>query len=157
MKRWLALAVALAVTAVACGDSASTTTGGSVPPATEATPTTVPATTEPPQTTSSTTTTAPTTTMAPTTTALDKVVIVAGYVSGDVQVESDRVEVSLDSTVEIQVTGDLAEEVHVHGYDYFADIEPGQLATITFVADIPGIFEVELEDSRLLLFELEVS
>ena len=160
MKRWVAVLAALAATATACGDSGAATTAVTTPPVAAVTTTTLaPATTLPtPDTTSPTASTpTPTTTTAPPTTDVGKVVIVAGYVGGDVQVESDRVEVAIDSTVEIQVTSDVAEEVHVHGYDFFTDVEPGRLGTIVFTADIPGIFEVELEGSRLLLFELEVS
>jgi len=55
------------------------------------------------------------------------------------------------------VTADVVDEVHVHGYDLFADVAPGAPATINFVADIPGVWEVELEGAGALLVELEVS
>ena len=57
----------------------------------------------------------------------------------------------------VTVTGDVTDEVHVHGYDLFAPIAPGQPATIRFDADIPGVFEVELEGSHVLILELEIS
>jgi heme/copper-type cytochrome/quinol oxidase subunit 2 len=63
---------------------------------------------------------------------------------------------ALRQTVVIKVTSDVADEVHLHGYDKKADAAPGTVATITFVADKPGIFEVELEKKGLRLFELEV-
>jgi len=53
--------------------------------------------------------------------------------------------------------GEVADEVHVHGYDMTVDVTPGAEETLEFPADIPGIFEVELEDAGTLLFELEVS
>ncbi len=54
------------------------------------------------------------------------------------------------------LTADVTDEVHVHGYDYYLDLTPGVAVELAFVADIPGIFEIELEGSGLLLFELVV-
>ena len=68
-----------------------------------------------------------------------------------------RYEVAQGATVEIIVTSDVADELHVHGYDLYADLEPGVAATVSFVADIPGVFEVELESGHVLLFDLAVS
>ncbi len=68
----------------------------------------------------------------------------------------DRPEVELGSTVLLVVTADITDEVHVHGYDYFLDVEPGGTFELEFVADIPGIFEVEMETSHDLLLELVV-
>ena len=45
----------------------------------------------------------------------------------------------------------------MHGYDLLADVAPGAPAEITFVAEIPGQFEVELEGGHTLLAELTVS
>jgi hypothetical protein len=46
--------------------------------------------------------------------------------------------------------------VHVHGYDLTVDTVPGQPVTVEFTADIPGVFEVELEESKLPLTRLQV-
>ncbi len=46
--------------------------------------------------------------------------------------------------------------VHVHGYDVTEDLKAGKRATIDLTADIPGVFEVELEQSHTPLFELTV-
>lgn len=67
-----------------------------------------------------------------------------------------RVDVSRGRTVRLIVTADVSDEVHVHGYDRFADVAPGRPAIIEFVADIEGIFEVELEGARKLIVELKV-
>ncbi|MEU8381775.1 hypothetical protein [Streptosporangium sp. NPDC048865] len=67
-----------------------------------------------------------------------------------------RVEVTKGQTVRITVTGDAADEAHVHGYDKAADLKPGTPATIEFVADRDGLFEVETHDSKLQLFQLVV-
>ncbi|MBA2384839.1 MAG: hypothetical protein H0V68_09300 [Actinobacteria bacterium] len=54
------------------------------------------------------------------------------------------------------MTSDVADEVHVHGYDVHADVARGQPATIEFTADVPGRFEIELEERGLQIAELEV-
>ena len=91
-----------------------------------------------------TTTTAPAGTVAAFT-------FMGGHVSGD-----SRVTVKLGDQVTIRVVSDVAEEVHVHTYDLTVDLEPGVPGEITFTADIPGVHEVELEDSHLHLTSLEV-
>ena len=68
-----------------------------------------------------------------------------------------RVEVGLGSVVALMVTSDTAEEVHVHGYDILRAVSDGQPAHLAFTAEIPGVFEVELEGSGRLLVLLEVS
>ncbi len=90
------------------------------------------------------------------------VLVEATYNDGTVMVMSagsltDRVEVGVGDMVRLVVTSDTADHVHVHGYDIFADLVEGEASTIDFVAAIPGIVEIELEDSGLLLFELSAS
>jgi hypothetical protein len=65
-------------------------------------------------------------------------------------------QVGLGESVTLVVTSDVADEVHLHGYDAHADLVAGQEGTLTFTADIPGVFEVELEETGTLLVELEV-
>jgi hypothetical protein len=67
-----------------------------------------------------------------------------------------RVRVPLDGKVRLEVTADRADEVHLHGYDRKVDIEPGTPAVLEFTADVPGVFEVELEEAGLKLVELQV-
>lgn len=75
-----------------------------------------------------------------------------GTVAGGVQ----RVPVALGSTVELSVTSDVADELHLHGYDESAPVPAGGTGTVTFVADIPGIFELELEELGEELAKLQV-
>ena len=77
-----------------------------------------------------------------------------GSVTTDV---GDRVEVELGSVVAISVESDVAEEIHLHGYDVLVDIEPGGSAILRFTADVPGRFEIEFERSGEFIAELEVS
>jgi hypothetical protein len=73
------------------------------------------------------------------------------------EVSGGTVEVAQGEEVVIVVEADVADEVHLHGYDVKADVAPGSPATIELTADVPGIFECELEDAGKVLFELEVS
>jgi heme/copper-type cytochrome/quinol oxidase subunit 2 len=75
----------------------------------------------------------------------------------DVQTAERRVKVPLDGKVRLEVTADRTDEVHLHGYDRKVDIEPGKSAVLEFTADVPGVFEVELEEAGLKLVELQVS
>lgn len=68
-----------------------------------------------------------------------------------------RVEVDLGSVVALMVTSDVAEEVHVHGYDILRAVSDGHPAHFAFNADIGGVFEVEFEGSGRLLLQLEIS
>lgn len=68
-----------------------------------------------------------------------------------------RHDVHLGETVKIVVTSDEADELHVHGYDLMLELTPGQPAELTFEAAIPGVFEVELEQSGLKVAELQVA
>ena len=59
-------------------------------------------------------------------------------------------------TVNMTVSTDRAEEIHLHGYDYKFEPRPGQPAQKTFTADKTGSFEIEIESSSTHLGELEV-
>jgi heme/copper-type cytochrome/quinol oxidase subunit 2 len=59
-------------------------------------------------------------------------------------------------TVRFRVRSDVADHVHVHGYDLMRDVEPGETITFSFPAEITGIFEVELEDLGEEIAQLRV-
>ncbi|MEV4220722.1 hypothetical protein [Nonomuraea sp. NPDC049725] len=80
--------------------------------------------------------------------------VVAG---GELVTGPDRVEARTGDTVELVVTSDAADELHVHGYDREAELVPGRASTLSLVADIPGVFEVELHRGGLVLTRLRVS
>ena len=75
---------------------------------------------------------------------------------GAVQGDPGLTSFELGDHVVLHVSADVADEVHVHGYDIMRDIEPGETATIEFEADIPGRFDAELEGRHLTLLEFEV-
>lgn len=59
--------------------------------------------------------------------------------------------------VRFRVGSDEADEVHVHGYDVEEEVPAGGTATLSFPADIEGIFEVELHGSEKQIAELRVN
>jgi hypothetical protein len=59
-------------------------------------------------------------------------------------------------TVRFRVRSDVADHVHVHGYDLMKDVEPGKTITFSFPASITGIFEIELEDAGEQIAQLRV-
>ena len=88
---------------------------------------------------------------SPTGTSID-VSFAAGQVNGDV----GRISAPLDEPVTITVASDVADEMHVHGYDLTAEVGPDAAGTLTFQASLPGVFEVELEQRGTLLLTLQV-
>ena len=67
-----------------------------------------------------------------------------------------RDSVSRGRIVVLRVTSDVADHIHLHGYDLMADVAPGAPARLEFKATVPGRFELELEDRGVQLGELEV-
>jgi hypothetical protein len=59
--------------------------------------------------------------------------------------------------IAIVVHSDVADEVHVHGYDLHKDVTPGATVRIRFPATITGVFEAELESRKLQIVELTVT
>ena len=122
----------------------------------EAAPTTTVATTTAPTTTA---TEPPATTTEPPATTAPKppdVVTIRITVPSDTAPKVRRYSVKQDRKVVIVVRTELADHVHLHGYDLMADVGPGKPATIRFTATAPGRFELELEDRGLEFAELEV-
>ncbi len=55
------------------------------------------------------------------------------------------------------VTSDVADEVHVHGYDIAKDVKAGGSVRFSFPAKLEGIFEAELENRKEQIAELRIS
>jgi hypothetical protein len=62
-----------------------------------------------------------------------------------------RVTVAKGRRVVLIVISDVADHVHLHGYDVMRDVAPGMPARLSFRATIVGTVEVELEDRQLPL------
>ena len=67
-----------------------------------------------------------------------------------------RLTVAKGEEVRIRVESDVADEIHLHGYDLAAEVEAGEDAEIEFEATVAGRFEIELEESGVPIAELEV-
>ncbi len=103
-------------------------------------------------TTETETVTTETTTTEPPEPEEETIRVVNGQPQGGVQTmtfaKGDRVRFKVDS--------DVADEVHVHGYDLMEDVSAGGTARFSFEATIEGRFEVELENAGVQIAELEV-
>ena len=71
-------------------------------------------------------------------------VITISYTGGKIE-GGGRKQVAKGSTVTLQVTSDIVDEVHLHGYDKAVNTVANQPVQIVFKADASGVFEVELE------------
>jgi hypothetical protein len=80
------------------------------------------------------------------------IVVKGGEPVGGVQ----ELEYTRGDEIRFDVEADIAEEVHVHGYDVIEEVAPGEVARFDFPADIEGGFEVELEGSHTQIAELTV-
>jgi hypothetical protein len=85
--------------------------------------------------------------------AVPTIIVRNGEPVGGVQ----ELEYSAGDQIRFLVTSNQADEVHVHGYDVEEEIPPGGAATLSFPADIEGIFEVELHGSETQIAELRVN
>jgi len=136
-KLMLACACLLAATAIAgCGSDDSTTASS-----TETTT----------ETATQTTTTDTTTTAAETPTVVN-IVVVNGSPQGGIV----RQTVNRGDRVVLVVKSDVADEIHLHGYDLSRDVTAGGTARLPFSATLPGRFEVELESRGVQIADLTV-
>ena len=133
-----ALAAVLSLAVAGCGGGGTSTSG-----ATE--------TTAPPPPPPSTSTQPAATTPEPAVTTV-RIVFKDGKVVGGLK----RTTVGKGTKVALVISSDVADEVHVHGYDKSVDVTPGKPAHIAFVASLPGRFEIELENRALQIADLEV-
>ena len=111
-------------------------------------------TTTPAQAQNTATTTTPETTVTtPVEPATPVVRVVGGKPKGGVQ----RLTFSKGGTVRFKVISDVADEIHVHGYDLKKDVKAGGSVTFAFPAKIDGRFDVELEGRHEQIAQLEVT
>ena len=59
--------------------------------------------------------------------------------------------------IRFAVTSDVADEIHVHGYDFMKDVEAGGKVSFDFPAKFDGEFEVELEQRGEQIAKLVVN
>ena len=84
---------------------------------------------------------------------LETIVVRSGEpVGGVAELEYDAGE-----EVRFRVSSDVADEVHVHGYDISKDVPAGGSVRFSFPARLEGVFEVELEGRHEQIAELRVN
>jgi ABC-type glycerol-3-phosphate transport system substrate-binding protein len=98
-----------------------------------------------------TTTTETTTTEAGTPTIV-RIIVVDGQSQGGIV----RQTVNKDDQVVLVVTSDVADEIHLHGYDIARDVDAGGTVRLPFKATIPGRFEAELESRSVQIADITV-
>lgn len=126
------LALGAGVALAACGSDDDGTTDTSAAPATEE------------RTTTETT--------APGDPTVETIVIRKGEPVGGVA----ELTYTAGEKVRFEVRSDMADEVHVHGYDLSKDVAAGGTVKFSFPAELEGIFEVELEERAEQIAELRV-
>src|SRR4051794_9814161 len=67
-----------------------------------------------------------------------------------------KINVKKGDELRIVVRSDTADEIHVHGYDFMKDVEAGGSVRFQFKANIDGGFEIELENHKEQIAELDV-
>ncbi|HWQ24329.1 MAG TPA: hypothetical protein VNK94_09520 [Gaiellaceae bacterium] len=139
------LGAVLALAACGGGETASTTTGETVTTTGEMVTTTGEMVT----TTEETVTTEP----APAAPVTVRIEFRDGRAVGGIA----RPKVEKGDRVVLVVTSDVADEVHLHGYDLSREVAAGGTARIRFRASVPGRFEVELEERGVQIAELTVT
>jgi copper(I)-binding protein len=106
-----------------------------------------------------TTTTTETTTDTETTTTTEaetRTVVRITVVDGQPQGGIVRQTVNKDDQVVLVVTSDVADEIHLHGYDVSRDVTAGGTVRLPFKATIPGRFEAELESRSVQIADITV-
>jgi heme/copper-type cytochrome/quinol oxidase subunit 2 len=79
--------------------------------------------------------------------------VVGGKPQGGVQ----KITVKKNDPVRFKVVSDVADEIHVHGYNFHKDVEKGGSVSFNFPAKIDGIFVVELESRGEQIASLQVN
>jgi heme/copper-type cytochrome/quinol oxidase subunit 2 len=76
---------------------------------------------------------------------------------GEVSPEAERVDVKVGQPVELNVTSDAPDEIHVHSEpDHEFEVEPGRQQTFSFTINRPGVYEVESHENEALIISLAV-
>lgn len=70
--------------------------------------------------------------------------------------EVQSIRVKQGQNVNVSFTSEVTDDAHLHGYDIVTPLTPEQKASMSFIADKTGRFELELESSRRLVAIFEV-
>jgi hypothetical protein len=89
---------------------------------------------------------------APPAPVVERIVVRGGRPVGGVK----RLEYKRGQRVRFSVRSNVADEVHVHGFDIEKAVPANRPVRFAFPADIEGVFEVELHSSHTKIVELRV-
>lgn len=95
-------------------------------------------------------------TASATTTAVKPVVVQVKAVNGKPARGIKRPSVRKGRTVRLVIWTDVGTKIHLHGYDIERKPRTRKLTVITFVANVPGRFVLELHHPDVLLAQLTV-
>jgi hypothetical protein len=144
--RGVVAAALFALVLSGCGSEESPSAGSpSTPPSA---PTSTPVSSHP--------TTTPSSTPTPVVPAADVVVDVK-IAGGKSTPSGQTVKAKTGQKIRITAVSDVADSLHVHGYDKTLELKPGRSVSVEFTADTKGSFEVETHESGKLVFKLQVS
>ena len=79
--------------------------------------------------------------------------VVHGKPQGGVQ----KIVVNKGDPVKFTVDSDVADEIHVHGYNFHKDVKKNGSVSFSFPATIDGIFVIELESRSEQIASLQVN
>jgi copper(I)-binding protein len=68
----------------------------------------------------------------------------------------EKIKVNKGDTINLVVKSDVADEIHIHGYDFHKDVAAGGTVRFKFPATIDGSFEIELEGRKQQIAALTV-
>ncbi|HET8672099.1 MAG TPA: hypothetical protein VFL87_00565 [Thermoleophilaceae bacterium] len=83
--------------------------------------------------------------------------VVIHVVNGQPQGGIQKITVNKGQRVRFKVVSDVADEIHVHGYNFHKDVEKGGSVSFSFRATIDGIFDIELESRSEQIASLQVN
>ena len=77
---------------------------------------------------------------------------------GEVITSANRVSISIGDQIVFSVVSDMDEFIHVHGVDFMGEVSANSSTNyLGFTMEVPGIFEVEFENSGTFITELLAS
>lgn len=68
-----------------------------------------------------------------------------------------KITVKKGDRVDLVVESDVADEIHIHGYDFHKSVNAGGAVRFSFPATIDGGFEIELESRKQKIADLTVN
>jgi uncharacterized protein (UPF0333 family) len=83
--------------------------------------------------------------------------VVIHVVNGQPQGGIQKITVNKGQRVRFKGVSDVADEIHVHGYNVHKDVKKGGSVSFSFPATIDGIFDIELESRSEQIASLQVN